>query len=229
MKIRFSFALVLAFLITGACSLEEEPTGTNDTTVARINIVPGDQTVMSIGQRVRLGVRAFNATGVELNTSTITWSTTDVNVISISGTGTITGDSTGVATIIASVDGVMSSIILRVVDLSGTWAGGEGQDTVNYILNQTDTIVNGTFQSVLGFPPITDVNTGVLSGTLRFSTYFHTLRLTTEDDCMLEIAGEHEVQIQPDGSIILVPGIGALTSDNCPIVGSIEFAELRRQ
>ncbi len=87
----------------------------------------------------------------------------------------------------------------------------------------------GTFQSLLGFPPITNVMTGSLSGTLQFERYEHTLTLTTETGCELTITGAHAVGVQLTGELVLAPaGVGALSSSNCAIMGTITFTTLRR-
>ena len=79
-----------------------------------------------------------------------------------------------------------------------------------------------------GFPPITNVNTGVLSGSLNFERYLHVLSVMTEAGCEMRIIGTHKVEIEESGSLILEPaGVGTLTSPNCNIRGTINFVTLR--
>lgn len=200
-----------------------------DLVIANIEILPNDEQIISIGQVVQLKVLATNSAGMQVPEGTIDWSTSNSDVLDVSNAGLMSGSSIGEAVITATAGNKSATISFHVVDLTGTWIGGEFPDTVSYMLIQIDTIVTGLFQSRLGFPPITDVNEGNLSGYLIFDRYFHNLDLVTEDGCNLRISGAHRVEIQMDGELVLIPGSGTLSSSNCPISGTIDFATLRRQ
>ena len=191
--------------------------------------IPNDESFISVGQQTQLEAVGKDAAGADISASSVSWSSSAPGILNVSSSGLISGISMGEAIISATVDGVSASTELEVVDLTGTWIGGEDGDTVRYILTQTGTNVVGTFESSLGFPPITDVNVGVLTGSLEFSRYDHTLELTTENDCVLQITGEHFVQRDNDDELVLKPSDGFLSSTNCAINGTIDFAWLRRQ
>jgi len=141
----------------------------------------------------------------------------------------IRGAQNGAATIIATADGKTDQVLINVINLTGEWIGGESPDTVRYSLVQIGTKVDGVFKSTLGFPPITNVNTGPLSGSLNFGRYFHNLELTTEEGCEIRMYWPHNVEISDSGELILSPESGSLSSTNCSISGTIDFATLRRE
>ncbi len=158
------FCLIIIGLV-GCASTEEEP---EDTGVASIQVLPDDEDFIALGQEVQLQAVATNAANMEIPSGTVMWDTSDPNILDISSSGQMTGLGDGLATISATAGGKTGSIDFQVVDLTGSWIGGEAPDTVVYRLIQTDTIVDGVFVSQLGFPPITDVKTGILTGYLSF-------------------------------------------------------------
>ncbi len=212
-------------LILGMIACAEDSV---DLTVSAINVLP-DEHIVSLAQEVELEVKAENAAGAEVPVGAVTWSSSDPSILAVTAAGLMIGESVGKATITATADGLSSSAEFRVVDLTGTWVGGQDGDSVYYTLVQNGTNVGGDFESTLGFPPITDVNQGDLTGSLTFSRYFHKLELTTENGCQLEISGPHTVRVEQDGSLFLSPGSGELSSSNCSIQGVITFAILRRR
>lgn len=215
----FIFGLILVGLI--GCDSDD---GGSMPTVS----ITQEESFVAKGQQVQLQVTGRDASGSEISATTVNWSSNAPGILDVSNSGLITGINRGEATISASVDGVTGTIDFEVVDLTGTWTGGEDGDTVKYILTQTGTNVIGTFESSLGFPPITNVNTGVLTGSLEFARYNHTLELVTENDCVLQISGSHFVQKEND-ELVLKPSDGFLSSTNCSINGTIDFAWLRQE
>ena len=216
----------LAILLSGCGSPAQVPV---DPEVATVVVLPNDEPLVSMGQDVQLSVRVTTTTGGILASPVIEWSTDKASVLTVTSSGLMTGQSDGAATVTATVEGRTGSQTFRVVDLTGTWTGGESPDTVDYVLSQTGTSVTGTFQSRLGFPPITNVTTGSLTGSLSFERYEHTLTLTTETGCVLSITGAHALAAQTSGELVLGPsGSGTLSSSNCPIMGTIDFTTLRR-
>lgn len=218
--------LVLMFGCTAPSGVPEPP----GPTIAQIQLSPDDEPLMSMGQQVQLEAVVTTTEGETLANPALAWSTSNAAVLTVSNTGLMTGQADGTATVTAALGGQSGALSFRIVDLTGTWVGGVPPDTVRYVLDQTGTSVPGTFESLNGFPPITNVNTGVLSGSLNFERYEHTLTVITEQDCELIITGAHEVRVENSGELILEPsGSGQLTSTNCSFRGTIDFATLRRQ
>ena len=182
-----------------------------------------------MGQELQLEAVVTNTDGDTLVDPALDWSSSDAAILTVTDTGLMTGQADGTATVTAALDGKAENLTFRIVDLTGTWTGSEPPDTVNYILTQTGTSVDGTFQSVNGFPPITNVNTGEFTGSLTFERYIHFLTLTTETGCALRIFGGHSVRVEESGALILEPiSPGSLSSSNCNIRGTIIFVTLRR-
>lgn len=222
---RSCMGLVLIGIIGCGSSTDDK----EDLVIDSVTVLPSNEPLISLGQEVQLQAVAENAAGMEVSSGTVLWTTSDPSILAVTSNGLMTGMSGGTATVTASAGGKAGSVDFLVVDLTGTWVGAEAPDTVSYTLMHTGTSVDGVFGSRLGFPPITDVNTGILIGFLNFSRYSHVLKLTTENDCNLEISGDHFVQVLAGGEIILAPGSGTLISTNCSISGTIDFATLRRQ
>lgn len=223
----FLMIISISFCIVG-CSSEDDDE-TDDLTIASVRVLPDDEPLISLGQEVILDVIALNAAGMEVPKNLVLWSNSNPDVVEVTLVGRMTGLSAGTTTITANAEGVTASMDFRVVDLSGTWVGGELPDTVSYVLTQTGDQVNGVFHSRLGFPPITDVTTGMLTGDLLYDRYNHTLELTTETGCVMRVTGAHTVEELPGGELILTPGSGSISSPNCSIGGTIDFATLRRE
>lgn len=230
MYIRLLCVILFAWFLSGimGCNSSDSNPTVDPDAVARLELTPDDEPFISISQAVQLGIFAFNVSGNAVPTGFVEWSSSDPGVLTVSSIGQVIGMSAGTATVTAEANEVAASLEFHVVDLTGVWEGGEDPDMVTYTLTQTDESVDGTFESLLGFPPITDINTGALTGSLNFSTYAHVLELTTEDGCNLLITGNHFLALE-DGELILTPSTGVLSSTNCSISGTISFATLRRQ
>lgn len=214
----------------GCGSSTAGPPDAGDTVVANIAASPNDQPFFSLAQTLQLEVVATNAAGNTVAAPAVTWSTNNPVVLEVTTAGVMIGLSVGTATITATHENMTSSVDFRVIDISGTWTGGEAPDMVSYTITQDGTSVTGTFQSKLGFPPITDVNSGTLTGRLKFGTYSHELEVTAEDACILEISGAHEVTEAAGGALVLTAGPpGFLSSPNCSTRGTINFVTLRKQ
>lgn len=198
--------------------------------IASVTLSPSDKPLVSMGQVVQLSAVVTDTDGNIVLNPDLNWSSSDDGVLTVESNGLMQGESGGTATVSASVGGKTGSLTIRIVDLTGTWTGGEDPDMVTYTLSQTETSAPGTFSSLLGFPPITNVNTGVLAGSLSFDRYEHTLTVITEADCEMVIRGVYRVQVEGSGDLTLV-GIGSapITSPNCSLGGSINLATLRRE
>ncbi len=225
-------AIVLMIGCDSSSADPEVPPGPTGPSIARIVVSPDDRLLVSMGQELQLEALVTTTVGDTLVDPALDWSSSDAAVLTVTDAGLMMGQADGTATVTAALGGQAGTLTFRVVALTGTWIGSEPPDTVNYILTQTGTSVDGTFQSVNGFPPITDVNTGVLSGSLTFERYIHFLTLTTETGCELRIFGGHSVRVEESGALILEPiGPGSLSSltPGCNIQGTILFVTLRRQ
>ena len=225
------FCLVWVLAMSIGCKASGSgPQKPIDSTIASVAVLPSDEPLISVGQKVQLEAVTSNSAGVEVPGTPTSWATSDSSILAVSSTGLMTGVDSGTATISATAGGKSTALDFRVVDLTGTWVGGEAPDTVSYTLMQSGTSVMGVFQSRLGFPPITNVNSGTLTGSLDFGLYSHILELTIEDGCVLQITGTHRAQVQTGGELILAPGpAGNLSSTNCSFFGTIDFVTLRRQ
>lgn len=222
-------ALVLMIGCDSSPSEPDPPPEPPGPTIAQIDIFPDDKPLVAMGQEVQLEAVVTTTDGDTLADPALVWTSSDAAVLTIADTGLMTGRADGAATVTAAFGGQAGTLTFRIVDLTGTWIGSEPPDTVNYILTQTDTLVDGTFESLNGFPPITRTNTGVLSGSLIFERYDHTLTIITGLGCELKITGAHEVRVEDSGALVLEPAnTGRLSSPNCNFQGTINFVTLRR-
>ena len=157
----------LCLILFGIVGCKSSDIDSEDLVITSVNVLPSDKPVTSLGQEVQLQAVVTNSAGMEFSSEFVTWTTSDPSVLAINNNGLMTGVSNGTATVSANAGNKTGSLDFHIVDLSGTWVGGEAPDTVSYTLMQTDTIVGGVFQSHLGLPPITNVNEGTLTGFLR--------------------------------------------------------------
>jgi len=91
----------------------------NETAVARVEVMAA-QTVFNIGATLQFSAKAFNSNNQELGGQTVTWASTDNNVLGISANGLATALGTGTASVTASVAGVNSlPLAIQVVPTNG--------------------------------------------------------------------------------------------------------------
>ncbi len=119
--------LLLAGMAT-ACSGGDKPTGTTggtDTIVAAVQLTNIPTAFMFIGDSVRLGATAVNASGGVVVNQSITWASSATSVATISSTGMLVASDPGVTAISATVAGKVAQFAVEVV-LGGTLgvAGG---------------------------------------------------------------------------------------------------------
>jgi hypothetical protein len=126
----------------------------NETEVAMVDIT-SPQTSLSIGESISLIATAKNINGGMVSGSGAQWFSTDETFVTIDGTGTVTGQSTGVAKVYATIDGVFSN------EIEITVGGGKRV---------------GTFQSANGYEATGMVTLEVEGGNLilKFSDDFMT-------------------------------------------------------
>jgi hypothetical protein len=99
--IRIFFAAALA-LAAAACGDSAIEVPTPVTHAVRIN--PGDKSLL-IGEQVNYTATALGQDGAEIPGRVVSWSSSNVQVASISQSGIVTANAAGQATIIASMDG----------------------------------------------------------------------------------------------------------------------------
>lgn len=221
--------ILLGFMGCKSSDKEVDPTiDVKEVVIDSVYLLPVDESVITKGEEVQLQA-VVKKEGVEDTSAAVLWSSSDPNILSVNKKGLITGVGGGDATVFAHVGDQTDSLSFFVVDLTGTWIGGVAPDTVRYILTQTDTIVDGIFKSDIGFPSITNVNEGTLTGYLSYPDYFHILELKTENGCTMRVTGEHLVRFDGEGKLVLVPGKGVISSPDCNLSGTIHFATLRRE
>lgn len=97
-------------------------------TVARVEVAPVSVT-MAAGETRQFTARAFDANNAEIPVAAFLWTTSDQNLVSISGSGLVTGVAGGTAEIRASAGGVNSSP--AVVSVLPAPVAGIGQVIIN--------------------------------------------------------------------------------------------------
>lgn len=117
---------ILAFMLA-ACS---DPVGPDPATVVQAIVIDAPMTHIPIGSTVQLGATARNATGEVVVGGTITWTSLQPEVASVSSVGLVEGRSAGTATITAAIGNVASTVTVQVIPGSCTTAG-EGTLALN--------------------------------------------------------------------------------------------------
>ena len=85
--------------------------------VGRVTIEPGDASLL-VGETIRAAAAVRDGDGVLQLQRTIAWSSLAPDVATVDGTGTVTARSTGVAKVVASVDGVADTMSVTVRRIS---------------------------------------------------------------------------------------------------------------
>jgi len=221
--------LAILFLVMG-CSADVGTAIPSGPTIQSIVLSPADQPLVSMGQLVQISAVVTDSDGATVSNPSLNWSSSNDAILTVGANGMSQGEAGGTATVSASVGGKTGSLTIRIVDLTGTWTGGTPPDMVTYTLTQTGASVPGTFGSLFGFPPITNVKNGVLTGSLNFERYEHVLTVITESSCEMRITGTYLVQVDPSGDLVLVgAGNSQISSPNCNLNGTIGLATLQRQ
>lgn len=115
---RFRFSLVALAAALAACG-SDTPTGP---TVATVTVTPSSATLPAVGATVQFTARANDANGTVVTGETVTWTSSDANVATVSATGVATGMSVGTAAITATVGGVAGSAVVTVQQCEATEA-----------------------------------------------------------------------------------------------------------
>ena len=89
-----------------------------------MEVSPSGETVIEVGQTVQLSATTKDAAGNVLIGRTITWSSDDDSIATVSGTGLVTGEEVGSATITATSEGRSGTASVMVVITEGFLLGG---------------------------------------------------------------------------------------------------------
>ncbi len=132
----------------------------NENAVASVAVVAA-QTVINIGATLQFSAKAFNSSNQEIGGQTVTWASTNDNVLSISATGLATGVGAGTASVTASVAGVNSlPLAIQVVPTNGISRTGtfmssngystKGAATLQQTANELTLILGNDFHASNG-------------------------------------------------------------------------------
>lgn len=103
----------------------ESVVGTAQATVdqqpAEVRVSPAADTLVALGDTIRLAAEAFDANGHRVGDAEFTWSSGDESVATVDGTGLVTGWGGGSVevTVAESTAGLTGSVLLLVVDARG--------------------------------------------------------------------------------------------------------------
>ncbi|HEX5971705.1 MAG TPA: Ig-like domain-containing protein, partial [Gemmatimonadaceae bacterium] len=97
--------------------------------VAYVGVTPTPSTI-AVGGTVQLSAQLRDASGNILTGRTITWSSANSAIASVSASGLVTGKSAGTTTVSATADGVSGSATVTVTGTGGGGGGGGGTGSV---------------------------------------------------------------------------------------------------
>jgi uncharacterized protein YjdB len=97
---------------------------TQPNAVASVEVSPSGETVIEVGHTVQLTATMKDAAGNVLTGRTVTWSSDDDSIATVSGTGLVTGEEVGSATITATSEGESGTASVMVVITQGFLLGG---------------------------------------------------------------------------------------------------------
>ncbi len=102
-------------VLTAAASLTcGEPAGPDPTAVASVIITPAGGNV-DTGDSLHLSAVTRNAAGIDLSGKTITWSTLDATLVTVSGTGVVRGRWPGQARVVAASEGKADTAFITII------------------------------------------------------------------------------------------------------------------
>jgi hypothetical protein len=84
-------------------------------TVASVTVYHASGDSLNVGGTLQLNATAHDASGAVLTTQTVTWTSTNRNVLDVTTNGLVTGLQLGSATIGASIGNVTTNVVLRAV------------------------------------------------------------------------------------------------------------------
>jgi alpha-tubulin suppressor-like RCC1 family protein len=98
-------AFVASALILSSLSCREDRPPGADTTVARVDVTAAGSSTIPVGGTVQLTADAFNAAGLRLTPSGVTWDSENEVVATVDSSGLVTGQEPGSARITATMGG----------------------------------------------------------------------------------------------------------------------------
>jgi len=84
------------------------------TSVAFIQVIPTDVTIDSIGKTFQLSATALDDNDNPIPDAVIDWSSSDLTIVTVSGSGLLTAQGDGIATVLASSGGVEAHVNVTV-------------------------------------------------------------------------------------------------------------------
>ncbi|HSW30572.1 MAG TPA: Ig-like domain-containing protein [Longimicrobiales bacterium] len=82
--------------------------------VATVEVTPASPTLAAVGVTVQLTATAKSATGSVITGQTVAWASSNVGIVAVSGAGLATAVTPGLATVTATVGGVVGSAVVTV-------------------------------------------------------------------------------------------------------------------
>lgn len=197
---------LLGYLVVGCDSSGSG--GEEPVPVARVE-VSINKDIISKGQAVDLDVIVTLTSGETMTDPSLTWSSSNESVLTVSQSGTVRGVAEGVATVTGSIRGRSSQLEIRVLDLTGTWRGtsatpGSGfgsQQTITLELVQEGTRVTGTYTNSQFTRPDTQAGIGPIEGQVFFDRFGHTVN--AEMGCLVEMQGAYIATVEAPGDVVL--------------------------
>jgi uncharacterized protein YjdB len=112
---RGAISLAACTLLVGvvACEDDDDPTGPDGDEVAQV-IIEFDDDTLTVGGTLQLTVTVIDEEGDTLSAQTVSWSSSNTAVASVSNTGLVDALTAGTSTITATVDEVTDTITLVV-------------------------------------------------------------------------------------------------------------------
>ena len=154
----------LSLVLLAACSKDSSTTSPPAPKVASVAVTPGAGTII-VGGTVQLTASTLDSTGAALTGHSISWSSSNAAVATVSATGLVTGVSGGVATISATSEGKVGTATVTVANAfnpttSTTLAGTQRYTSINIPAGVVITVTGALDLSASGLITIA----GTLSG-----------------------------------------------------------------
>ncbi|MDD9948190.1 MAG: Ig-like domain-containing protein [candidate division Zixibacteria bacterium] len=112
-SIRFMFTVcVMSWFVLVSCGKDSStrpPAPETPSVPARITITPASNEFTALGQTVQLSATVFDSNNQRITDATVSWSSSDPAVVTVSAQGMITSVKNGTARITASVGGISAS------------------------------------------------------------------------------------------------------------------------
>ncbi|MGN6391605.1 MAG: Ig-like domain-containing protein [Gemmatimonadales bacterium] len=138
-------------LNAGALALEIKAAGAGATAVASVDVTP-DSTGILVGDSVRLAAAPKGPGGEPLTGRTVTWTTSNAQVATVSSSGLVTGVAAGTATITATSEGKSGSARVTVATTASPVASVQVSPASSTIASGVTVQLTGTPKDAAGQP-----------------------------------------------------------------------------